>query len=138
VTDLSAILEQAGDAIIFADRDGVVRTWNAAAARVFGFTAEETLGKAMDMIIPEKLRVAHWRGYRHAMETGELRLAGKPTLTRGVHKSGARLYVEMTFAVVCDRDGRAVGSVAIARDVTWRELEARAAAPAPRPRTSAD
>ena len=127
--DVASIVEQAGDAFIFADGDGIIRIWNVAAARVFGFTADEVIGRAMDMIIPEKLRDAHWKGYEHAMQTGQLRLAGKPTLTRGAHKSGGRLYVEMTFALVRDAGGDPVGSVAIARDVTERELKARAKPP---------
>jgi PAS domain S-box-containing protein len=137
VLDLASIVDQAGDAFVFADREGVIRIWNAAAARVFGFTAEEVVGRGMDIMIPEKLRDAHWRGYRNAMATGELRLAGKATLTRGAHKSGARLYVEMTFALVRDVNGQPAGSVAIARDVTEREMQARARSAHPGPATSA-
>jgi PAS domain S-box-containing protein len=136
--DVARIVEQAGDAFIFADREGTIRIWNAAATRVFGFTAEEVIGRAMDMIIPEKLRDAHWKGFDHAMQTGQLRLAGKPTLTRGAHKSGDRLYVEMTFALVRDASGAPVGSVAIARDVTERELRARAKPPQDGSKASAD
>ncbi len=46
------ILDQAGDAIIFADRTGTIRRWNRAAAALFGFTAEEALGRSLDLIIP--------------------------------------------------------------------------------------
>ena len=53
------------------------------------------------------------------MKDGALKLQGRPTLTRGQHKSGRKLYVEMTFALVM-ADGVAQGSVAIARDVTER------------------
>ena len=123
--DLAGIVEQAADAFIFADASGVIRIWNAGATRVFGFGPDEALGQSLDLIIPEKLRGAHWTGYDRAMQSGELRLSGKPTLTRGTHKSGARLYVEMTFALVRDGQGQPVGSVAIARDVTEREIAAR-------------
>lgn len=126
--DFAAIVEQAADALIFADREGTVRVWNTAAARLFGFTADEILGRSMDLIIPEKLRDAHWRGFDHAMKTGEMRLAGQPTITRGLHKSGARLYVEMTFALVRSGD-EAVGSVAIARDVTAKVEAQKAGRP---------
>jgi len=121
-----AIVDQAGDAFIYADRQGVIQVWNAAAARVFGFAASDALGQSLDLIIPEKLRDAHWRGFDHAMSTGEMRLGGAPTVTRGVHKSGGRLYVEMTFALVRDAGGAAIGSVAIARDVTERVERERA------------
>lgn len=117
---LSAILEHAADAVIFADTTGAVRIWNRAAAALFGYSAEEIAGAGMDVIIPEKLRAAHWTGFRRAMETGTTRLAGRPTITRAAHKSGARMYVEMSFAVVRADDGAVLGAVAVARDATDR------------------
>ena len=86
----------------------------------------------LDLIIPEKLREAHWRGFDQAMTTGQMRLGGAPTVTRGQSKSGERLYVEMTFALVRATGGEAIGSVAIARNVTARverERAARSSAP---------
>jgi PAS domain S-box-containing protein len=120
-----AILAQAADAVIFADPEGVIRIWNAAAARIFGFTAEETVGNSLDLIIPDRLRPAHWTAFRRAMQSGTARLEARPTLTRGLHKSGRRLYVEMSFAVVRAPSGLVAGSVAIARDVTQRQEEER-------------
>jgi PAS domain S-box-containing protein len=73
------------------------------------------------------LRAAHWKGFDAAMASGVTRLAGRPAVTRAVHKSGNKLYVEMTFAVVKDDAGTVVGSVAIARDVTERVQRERAA-----------
>ena len=113
------ILDQAGDAVIFADRMGTIRRWNRAAAALFGFDCGEALGQKLDLIVPPHLRAAHWRGFDRAMKDGTLKLQGRPTLTRGQHKSGRNLYVEMTFALVM-ADGVAQGSVAIARDVTER------------------
>ncbi len=113
------ILDQAGDAVIFADRTGTIRRWNRAAQALFGFAAGEALGQSLDLIIPVYLRAAHWRGFGAAMKDGVLNLQGRPTLTRGQHKSGRKLYVEMTFALVM-ADGAAQGSVAVARDVTER------------------
>ena len=122
--DLSArALEQAADAIIVSDTAGSITTWNGAAARLFGFPAGEALGRTLDIIIPERLREAHWAGFRKAMETGVTRLAGAPTLTRALHKSGRRLYVEMSFAVIHGADGKALGAVAVARDATARMAE---------------
>ena len=54
-----AIVEQVADAIIFADRQGVIRLWNPAAEAVFGFSADEMIGQSLDLIIPERLRPAH-------------------------------------------------------------------------------
>lgn len=125
-----AIVEQVADALIYADTRGVIRRWNAASTALFGFTAAEALGQSLDLIIPEHLRGAHWRGFDEAVENGATQLNGRPTLTRGLHKSGRKLYVEMSFALVCQGDA-VLGSVAMARDVTARveaEKAARAAA----------
>ena len=60
--------------------------------------------------------------------SGKTRLGGRPTLTRGLHKSGKKMYVEMSFAMVVDDAGSALGSVAVARDVTERVEREKAAA----------
>ena len=120
------ILDQAADAMIFADRSGTIRRWNLASAVLFGLTAEEALGQNLDLIVPGHLRAAHWRGFDDAMANGVLKLQGRPTLTRALHKSGRKLYIEMTFALVAV-DGVAQGAVAMARDVTERVLRQKAA-----------
>jgi PAS domain S-box-containing protein len=124
------ILDHAGDAVIFADHSGTIRRWNRAAAALFGFAADEALGQNLDLIVPEHLREAHWRGFDAAMKNGALKLMGRPTLTRGQHKSGRKLYVEMTFALVTG-EGAAQGAVAVARDVTERVERERAASRKP-------
>jgi PAS domain S-box-containing protein len=121
------ILAQTTDALIYSDSAGVIQRWNEAAARMFGFSADEALGANLDLIIPEHLRAAHWAGFDKAMASGSTRLAGRPSLTRAAHKNGNKLYVEMTFALVKDDAGQVVGSVAIARDVTERMEKERAA-----------
>lgn len=126
------ILEQAAEAVIYADRRGVIERWNAAATGMFGFDTAEALGQSLDLIIPEHLRAAHWRGYEAAMTNGRTRLGGQPTLTRGLHKSGLRLYVEMSFALVLDDAGTPLGSVAVARNVTERVAREKAAKAAAR------
>lgn len=122
-----AILEQAADAIIYADPGGKIVLWNAAAAALFGYGAQETLGRSLDLIIPEHLQKSHWRGFEAAMKSGVMRLEGRPTLTRAKHQSGRKLYVEMTFALVRQTDGSARGAVAVVRDVTERIEQQRAA-----------
>ena len=109
------ILEQVADAIIYSNRQGVIERWNRAAAALFGYTSDEAIGQSLDLIIPERLRAAHWRGFEAAMASGATRLHGHPTVTRAEHKSGSKLYVEMSFAVVTDTAGTAIGSVAMAR-----------------------
>lgn len=66
-----ALLGTNSDAIIAADKDGVVRFWNPGAERIFGYTSEDAVGQSLDIIIPERLRKRHWDGYQQVMEGGE-------------------------------------------------------------------
>lgn len=116
-TDLHRlVLEQAADALIYSNRDGLIECWNTAASHLFGYTASQAIGQSLDLIIPPHLRAAHWAGYNAALEHGQSKHHGKPMLTRAVHKDGHALYVEMTFALVKDANNYPIGAVAIARD----------------------
>lgn len=120
------VLEGIADAVIYADRDGTIRLWNAGATEVFGFAASEAIGQGLDLIVPERFREAHWRGYDAAMERGATSGGSAARLTRGTHRDPERrLYVEMTFAVVTGDDGSVSGAVAVARDVTEEQLAKR-------------
>src|SRR5262249_16875563 len=122
------IVDQVADALICANRSGTIIRWNQAAAVLFGYSAGEALGQSLDLIIPEHLRAAHWSAFDVAMTQGATKLQGRPTLTRALHKSGRRLYVEMSFAVIKgDTGSEVVGAVAVARDVTERVERERAA-----------
>jgi PAS domain S-box-containing protein len=122
-----SILEHIADAVIYADDTGTIMRWNHAAAALFGYSAAEALGQNLDLIIPEHLRPAHWRGFEAATRSGVMKLQGRPTVTRATHQSGRRLYVEMTFALVKGQAGDAArGAVAVARDVTERIEQQRA------------
>ena len=135
-SDLDArILDDVADALIYSDRAGTITRWNRASTALFGFTTEDALGQNLDLIIPEHLRAAHWKGFEAAIGSGNMKLAGKPTLTRALHKSGSKLYIEMTFALVRDAAGNVQGSVAMARDVTERVERERAARAAAAPKT---
>lgn len=120
------IVEQTTDAVIFADRKGLIRIWNRGAEAVFGFPAAEALGQSLDIIIPEELRKRHWEGYNRAIEAGRTRLGSRVLVTRGLHRDGSRLYVDLSFAVIVDDEGRAEGALAIGRNVTERYLADRA------------
>lgn len=111
-----SVVEQLPDALIFADRDGVIRMWNARAQALFGYAAAEALGQSLDLIIPERFRAAHWRGYRQAIAAGRTRLSGEAMLTRGSHKDGSKVYVELAFGIVKDASGAVLGAVATGRE----------------------
>jgi PAS domain S-box-containing protein len=121
------ILDQVADAVICADHSGAIIRWNHASTVLFGYSAEEALGQSVELIIPEHLRAAHWSGFDAAMAKGTTNLQGRPTLTRALHKSGRRLYVEMSFAIVKGDESKVLGAVAVARDVTERVERERAA-----------
>lgn len=122
---LSAVVEQALEAMIFADREGIIRIWNARAQEVFGFSAGETMGRSLDVIIPEDLRAAHWRGFRQAIATGKTRSDGRAMATRAVHKHGGKLYVELSFEIINGGSQRVLGALATAKDITQSHLAGR-------------
>ncbi|GGI17230.1 PAS domain-containing protein [Oxalicibacterium faecigallinarum] len=115
------IVDQATDAIIFADRDGLVRVWNAGAERIFGHKAEDVIGGTLDIIIPERMVDAHNKGFNHALATGQMKYVNKVLTTRSMHKDGSRIYIDMSFDMVRDANGTILGALAIARDVTERQ-----------------
>jgi PAS domain S-box-containing protein len=121
-----ALLESSSDAIVATDREGRIVFWNPGARRIFGFSAEETLGQSLDLIIPENLRARHWEGFHQVMATGTSRygdgdLLSVPALT----KEGRRVSVEFTIALLRDDRQQPSGTVAVMRDVTRRFEEVR-------------
>ena len=122
LTLCQAIVEQASEAIIFADRAGAIRLWNGSAETVFGHTATEVLGHSLDVIIPERLQRAHWEGFHRAIDTGHVNYVNRVLTTRSMHKNGTRLYLELSFALMRDEAGVVVGALAVGRDGTARHL----------------
>lgn len=120
-----ALIAQLPDAVIYADAEGTIREWNAAAERIFGHSRNEAIGQNLDLIIPERFREAHWTGFERAMGDGKTKYVGQSLPTRSERKDGTPIYVELGFAIVLD-DGKAVGALATARDITERFEEERA------------
>jgi len=115
------ILEGSPDAVLVSDRGGVIRGWNAAAARLFGFSAAEAVGVSMDLIVPERLRGRHWGGWEQVMETGVTRYGdGQLLAVPALHKDGRQRSVEFSIQLLEDGGGRIEWVVAIFRDVTER------------------
>ena len=110
-----AVVEQAPDAMIFADPEGRIRVWNLRAEALFGYAASEATGRSLDLIIPQHLRAAHWQGFQQAIAAGRTRSHGKPMLTRATHKDGSKLYVELAFGIVSDKRQGVLGALATAR-----------------------
>jgi PAS domain S-box-containing protein len=82
------------EALIFADLEGVIRPWNPGAESVFGFTSAESIGQSLNLIIPERLRKAHWEGFQRAITLGGTVSGRGSRVTRSLHKSGEQRYVD--------------------------------------------
>src|SRR5262244_596475 len=122
-----ALLSTRSDAVVAADRDGIIRFWNRGAERIFGHAADAAIGRSLDLIIPERLRQRHWDGYRHTMATGQSRYGEGDLLSvPALRADGATISVEFTIAPLKSVAGKMIGIVAIMRDVTARFEEMRA------------
>ncbi|OGP21806.1 MAG: histidine kinase [Deltaproteobacteria bacterium GWA2_65_63] len=122
------IFDTVGDAVIFSDRDGIIRLWNRAAEGIFGYTEKEAIGQSLDLIIPERQREMHWKGYRRAMLSGVTKYGSETLSVPAVTKDGERISIEFTINLLRDAEGKVLGPVAVVRDVTarWmREKELR-------------
>lgn len=104
------LAHDAPDAVIYADANGLIRFWNSAAVRVFGFSESQALGQSLDIIIPANLRARHWTGYAEALRTGRTRYgAGELLAVPALRKDGARISVEFTILPIRDDNGDVSG-----------------------------
>ncbi|MGQ5655377.1 PAS domain-containing protein [Streptomyces sp. EKR5.2] len=115
-----AMVRESSEAIVVADPEGIIQVWNGGAERMFGHTADEAVGRSLDLIIPEKLRERHGKGYRHTMATGLTRYGDTLLGVPATHRDGHRLSIEFSVALLRDATGRIAGISAIMREVTER------------------
>ncbi len=114
------IVKSNSDAILFADREGLIRLWNEGAEAMFGYSAAEAEGKSLDLIIPENLRGRHWEGYHKVMASGVTRYGTELLSAPGIKKDGTRLSLEFSMVIVKGEEGAVLGTGAIIRDITVR------------------
>ncbi|MGM0583657.1 MAG: PAS domain-containing protein [Pseudomonadota bacterium] len=115
------------DALVVSDREGVIRFWNAAAERIFGFSPSEALGETLDIITPESLRARHWAGYRQTMRTGRTKYgAGDLLSVPALRQDGTRISIQFSILPLKGADGALEGVAAVMRNVT-AEFEERKA-----------
>jgi len=119
------VVEALGDAVVICDRDGVIRFWNAAAERLFGFTRTDALGKSLDLIIPERLRERHWAGFTRTMATGHTRYQHDVLRVPAMHKDGRTVSIAFTVGLLLAAQRTLTGLVAVIRDETKRFAEER-------------
>lgn len=122
----ASLLLTRSDAIIAADRDGIIRFWNPGAERIFGYVRDDAIGRSLNLIIPQRLQQRHWDGYRRTIESGKSRYGEGDLLSvPALHKNGTTISVEFTITPLTDESGAMIGMAAIMRDVTKRFEELR-------------
>lgn len=117
IVGLAAIVEYSSDAVIGKDSAGFIRTWNQAAERLFGYRADEVIGKSVYLLVPDS--------HRDEMD-GLVRQVGKGETAKAldtvrVKKNGKRLDVSLTFSPIKDSQGSIIGSSSIIHDITSRK-----------------
>jgi PAS domain S-box-containing protein len=126
-TIAEAVLATNSDAIIAADKEGIIRFWNPGAERIFGHASAAAIGQSLDIIIPERLRKRHWDGYRQVIASGKSRYGqGDILAVPGIRKDGSPVSLEFTIVPLRNGTGQLIGLATIMRDVTKRFEEVRA------------
>jgi|SRR5438105_3641920 len=116
---LAAIVESSDDAIVSKDLNGIVVTWNKGAERIFGYAAEEIIGKPISILIPadrENEEILILDRVRRGERTDHYD-------TIRMHKDGSLIDISLTVSPIKDEQGRIIGASKIARDVTDRKRQ---------------
>src|SRR5215831_12228529 len=111
---LAAIVSSSDDAIVSKDLNGYIQTWNGAAERIFGWTAEEAIGKNITIVIPQD-RLQEETEVLTRIRAG---FAVEHFETVRRRKDGALINISLTVSPIRDATGRVIGASKIARDVT--------------------
>lgn len=127
------IVEESPIAILSVDREGRINFWNSGAEAMFGYRAEEAVGKSMELIIPENLRARHWEGWERVMASGVTKYGRDALAVPAIRKDGSRISIEFNIILLRAQAGEVLGAAATIQDVTARwqqqkDLKARLAA----------
>ena len=118
--ELQMVLQNANDAYVCIDHNGVIRDWNQQAEQTFGWSSQEAIGRRLDeMIIPVTMREAHRAGLRHYLATGELNVLNRRIELTAVRRDGTPLPVEVRVSPL-SIDGKTIFS-AFLHDITERK-----------------
>ena len=123
VARLGAIVDSADDAIVSKDLNGIVRTWNRAAEQMFGYSAEEMIGRSITTIIPQD-RLPEEEEVLRRIRAGQS-VRHFETVRR--RKDGSPVEISLTVSPIRSADGHIIGASKIARDITVQRRLARAA-----------
>ncbi len=114
-----SLTESANDAIISANKFGVIVSWNGGAQRLFGYSEDDVIGGPLEVIIPVRYREAHTNGFARAAMSHEFRIIGKTVELHGLRKDGSEFPVEISVATWSTEGG--VYFSGIIRDITNRK-----------------
>ena len=118
----SEVIEQASEAVLFADANEIIKIWNKKAELVFGYTSEEAIGRPLAIIIPDRFLSRHQDGYKGVIKTGVTAYDGKVLSVPAKRKDGSTISIEFSVAII--REQREIlGISAIIRDTTeeWKQ-----------------
>ncbi len=113
-----SIAQTASDAVISIDNGGNVIFWNKAAEAIFGYGADEMVGRPLTLIMPQRLREAHKEGRKRAAATGEFKLIGKVVEIVGLRKDNSEFPMELSLGASKTTEGTFF--TGIIRDITKR------------------
>ncbi len=119
---LDAIVQFSDDAIVSKDLRGIITSWNRAAERMFGYTADEVLGRSITIIIPPE----RFGEEEHVLKQVMAGLVVDHFETERVTKDGRTLEISLTVSPIKDKAGTIVGASKIARDITERKQTEKA------------
>jgi PAS domain S-box-containing protein len=112
-----AALAPGPHAVVSADREGIIRDWNATAEHIFGHSAGQAIGQSLDLVVPEEERANHWRNFRRVMATGLLNYRPDHVLdVEGLRRDGTRVMLDVALIAIPDEAGCLVGITAIMRE----------------------
>ncbi len=114
-----SVVETANDAIISIDSSGNIVFWNHAAETMFGYSADEVVGKLITIIMPERFREAHKNGMNQVVSTGKSNVIGRTVEVVGLRKDGSEFPLELSLALWKIREGTFF--TGIIRDITERK-----------------
>ncbi|MBK5221464.1 MAG: PAS domain S-box protein [Acidimicrobiia bacterium] len=130
---LAQLLRDLADAVVVADRAGDILLWNAGATRLFGWSADEAIGRPLSIIIPERLRARHDAGFHRTMETGETKYGESMLEVPALHRDGHSFSIAFTVSMMFAPGQKAPYAIAaVLRDDTERWELLRAARQAER------
>ena len=111
---LAAIVQSSDDAIVSKTLDGVIRSWNAGAQRIFGYTPDEIIGRSVLTLIPPELHEQEDEIVSHLVRKERVEHFD----TVRVRKDGSRIDVSLSVSPICDEADHVLGAAKIARDIS--------------------